>query len=167
MLKMTLIFNKSLNKIVLPIMILLVITIAIPIQTANALIRIDDLVLKFVVTFTKTGVNKTQIENFLGNQLFPPMRDKLNTKLNNNFINHTISKELSVFDLGNDRYQVYPKIFFSGNTTLNKTQLNNGLDATIDDWFTVFETELALQNATDVEYHMHKSFGTVEVSGAN
>lgn len=145
----------------------MIVSIAIPVQSAfGEVLRIDNLRVKFIVSFSMTGTNKPEIENYLGNQLFPPMRDKLITKLNANFINYTISKSLRVLDHGNDRYEVYPKIWFSGNTTLNRTQLNNGINSTIDDWLTVFETSLASNNGFDVKYYIHKSFGTVRINGA-
>ncbi len=144
----------------------MIVSIAVPVQSATALIVIDDFILKFVISFDKSGVTKTQIENFLTNQLFPPMRDKLITKLDANFIEHTISKKLTVTSHGNDRWEVYPKIFFSGSTNLNQTQLNNGLDSTIDDWIMVFETEGATQGVSNVSYHIHKSFGSIDVASA-
>ena len=94
------------------------------------------------------------------------MRDTLVTKLNNNFINYTVSKDLRVTDHGNDRYELYPKVWVSGFTNLSQTQLNNAIDATIDDWLTVFETSVATQNAFDVKYFIHKSFGVIRVNGA-
>ena len=92
------------------------------------------------------------------------MQTDLINKLDSNFINYTIKKKLEVFDQGNDRYQIYPKILFSGNTNLNQTQLKNGLDSTIDDWLTTVEGHMATQNATNVTYHIHKSFGDVNVN---
>jgi len=154
------------HKILVPLLILLIVSIAIPVQSATALIVVEDFIMKFVVSFTKSGVTKTQIENFLNNQLFPPMRDKLITKLDANFIEYTISKKLTVTSHGNDRWEVYPKIFFSGSTNLSQVALQNGLDSTIDDWLTVFETEMAVQEASNVRYHIHKSFGSIDVNGA-
>jgi len=164
MLKMNNKSNKSLNKIILPVMIILVLSIAIPLQTATALIVVDDYRLKFVATFTREGTNKQQIANFLTNQVFPSMQTDLINKLDANFINYTIGFKLNVFDQGNDRYQIYPKIFFSGNTNLNAIQLKNGLDSTIDDWLTTVEGDMATQNATNVSYHVHKSFGHINVN---
>ena len=164
MLKYRIFPAKSLNKIFLSAMIILVLSIAIPLQTATALIIINDYKLKFVVTFTRIGTNVSQITNFLNNQVFPSMQTDLINKLDANFINYTIKNKLQVFDQGNDRYQIYPKILFSGNTNLNQTQLKNGLDSTIDDWLTTVEGHMATQNATNVTYHIHKSFGDVNVN---
>lgn len=154
------------NKVLVPILIVLIVSIAIPVQTAHAIIRIDDLIIKFVVTFDKAEQTKTDITNFLNNVLFPPMRDKLIAKLDANFIDYTIKKRLTVTNLGGDTWQIYPKILFSGNTTLTQTQLDNGINSTIDDWFTVFETNLANKGASNVKYHIHKSFGSVDINGA-
>lgn len=148
-------------------LIVLIVSIAIPVQSAfGAILEVDDLILKFVVNFSMTGVSESQIQTYLNNQLFPPMRDKLITKLDANFIEYTISKQLRVTSFGNDRYQVYPKIMFSGTTNLTEEQFNIGLDNTIDDWLTVFETSLATNNGFNVKYHIHKSFGSVNVNGA-
>lgn len=145
----------------------LIVSIAIPVQSVfGEVLRIDNLRVKFVVSFSMKDVSKDSITNYINNQLFPPMRDKLITKLDNNFIDYTISYDLRVLDHGNDRYEVYPKIWFSGNTTLNRTQMNNGINSTIDDWLTVFETSLATKNGFDVKYYIHKSFGTIRVNGA-
>ncbi len=153
------------NKIIIPLMVLLILTIAIPLQEAIALITVKDFKMKFVVTFTRTGTNIGAITNFLNNQVFPDMQTDLITKLDANFINYTISFSNSVYEFGNDRYQFYPKIFFDGNTNLNKSQLANGLDATIDDWLSTVITHMNTQGATDRNFHVHKSFGSINVSG--
>jgi len=160
--------NKKLAKclplLAIPIISLILFSNITQTQAQESIIRIDDLTLKFVLTFSMTGITETQITNYITNQLYPDMRDDLITKLDANFINYTISKKLKVTDFGSDRFEVYPKISFSGNTTLSKTQLRNGLDSTIDDWLTTVENSLAANNAFDVEYHLHKSFGHIDVS---
>jgi hypothetical protein len=128
--------------------------------------QIDNFQLKFVITFNMTGTSVGQITNYVTNVLYPPMRDDLIIKLDNNFINYTLSKSLRVHNLVDDRYQVYPKVLFSGNTTLTKEQLRTGLDVQLDDWFTIVEASLATNNAFDVKYHMHKSIGSIDVNGA-
>jgi len=168
MLKMTLIQKKLMNKILVPLLLVLVVTIAIPVQQANAnheTINIQDFRMKFIVQFNMTGTTTTQIENFLANQLFPPMRDALIIKLDNNFINYTLSKNLRVTNLEGERFEVYPKLFFSGNTTKHRDGLRSGLDTQIDDWKTQFDNELALNNAFDINYHFHKSIGAIDVVG--
>jgi len=153
------------NKIIIPLMVLLILTIAIPLQEAIALITVKDFKMKFVVTFTKTGTSVMGITNFLNNQVFPDMQTDLVNKLDANFINHTIRFQNTVYELGNDRYQFYPKIIFDGNTNLNKTQLNIGLDSTIDDWLSTVITHMDAQSTTDRSFHMHKSFGAITVGG--
>jgi len=168
MLKMTLIQKKLLNVIILPLLLVLVVTIAIPLQQANGshvTINIQDFRLKFIVQFNMTGVNTSQIQNFLTNTLFPPMRDALIIKLDNNFINYTLSSSLRVTNLEGERFEVYPKLFFSGNTTKHEDGLRSGLDTQIDDWKTQFDQALADNNAFDINYHFHKSIGSFDVVG--
>lgn len=157
------------NKIIFPLLFVLIVLIAIPVQEASGghqTLRIDDFVLKFIVQFNMTGVTTTQIENYLTNTLFPPMRDALIVKLDNNFINYTLSSSLRVTNLEGERFEVYPKIFFSGNTTtLHVNALNMGLDDQIDEWKTQFDASLATNNAFDIKYHFHKSVGSFDVSG--
>jgi len=168
MLKMTLINKKLLNRIILPSLLVLVIFIAVPIEEANAgheTIEIKDLTLKFVVQFNMTGVNTSQIQNFLTNTLFPPMRDALIIKLDNNFIEYDLKSSLRVTNLEGERFEVYPKLFFSGNSTMHLTALKMGLDDQIDDWKTQFDQSLADNNAFDIIYHFHKSIGSFDVVG--
>ncbi len=156
------------NKVIFPLLFVLIVLITIPVQETSAshqITNIQDLTLKFVVQFNMTGVTTTQIQNYLTNTLFPPMRDALIIKLDNNFINYTLSSSLRVTNLEGERFEVYPKIFFSGNTTKHEDGLRSGLDTQIDDWKTQFDASLALNNAFDIKYHFHKSTGSFDVSG--
>ena len=81
-------------------------------------------------------------------------------KLQASFVSFNIEKKVTITNLGADTYQVYPKIWFSGETTLNKNQLKAKADQMLADLKTILNDELALQGATNVKYHIHRSTGS-------
>ena len=69
--------------------------------------------------------------------------------------------KLKVNQLDANTFQFYPKFLISGETNLTPQQLRNGFDSTMDNIKDIIQVHMNLQSATNVSYHMHKSFGSV------
>ena len=121
-------------------------------QQAFSNVVIDQYVLKIVIEFDLEGTNETQVKNYITNTVYPKLRDKVIEKLQANFISWSLEKKLKVHQLVGDTYQVYPKMVFSGETTLTISQLKTGVDNLMGDLKTIVKDELALQGATNVKY---------------
>ena len=133
------------------------------IPQAQGVTVIDQFTAKVVVTFDKPGISEAQLTNFLTNNVWPDVRDIIITKLDNNFITYTLEKNLKVIRIDSDTWKFYPKFIISGETTLTKQQLRNGFDSTIDNIKDTLQVHMDLQSATNVKYHLHKSFGSIDI----
>lgn len=125
-------------------------------------ITINSFTAKIVVSFERPGLNEEQIRNYLIDNIWPDVRDLLITKLDNNFESYTLEKDLEVYKVNTDRWEIYPKFVISGETTLTKQQLRNGFDNTLDQIKSILQTHIELQGGTDIIYHIHKSVGSID-----
>lgn len=97
------------------------------------------------------------------NTVWPDVRSIIITKLDNNFITYDLSVNLKVYQIGPNTFEFYPKFVISGETNLTPQQLRNGFDSTIDNIKDILQVHMDLQSATNVKYHLHKSFGSVDI----
>jgi len=126
-------------------------------------ITLNQSVLKMVMDFTKAGTNETQIRNFLINNIWPALRTKIDTKMNNNFDPGWIRKnKLNVFKLNEpDRWQIYPKFYISGTTNLTSAQLRSGISNLLRDLKTTLIAEGTTLGVTNMTFHIHYEDGRV------
>ena len=139
-------------------------TIIISTPQAEAITTIESFTAKIVVTFDKPGITEAQISNYLKNTVWLDIEPIITNKLDNNFITYDLDVKLKVYQLNTNKFEFYPKFTVSGETTLTPQQLRNGFDSTIDNIKDVIQVHMDLQSATNVNYHLHKSFGAVNES---
>jgi len=134
---------------------------------AQTQIQIDNFHAKVVITFDRPGLTETQIQSFLTNNVWPDIRDNIIIpKLDNNFDpGYTLGVELKVSQISSSRWELYPDFVISGTANLNKQQLINGFDNTIDSIKDAIQIHMDAQGATNVKYHLHKSVGSVDIIG--
>jgi len=117
-------------------------------------------VLKIVMNFTKSGTTETQIKNFLLNNIWPDLKTKIDTKMDNNFDHGwVVEKKLKVSELSNDGWQIYPKFHISGTTNLTGSQLRSGVSDLLRDLKTTLIAHGTALGASDFSFHVHYQDG--------
>ena len=118
-------------------------------------ITIKEATLKIIITFTSTR-NQNTIKNYLTNTVWPKLETKIDAKMDNNF-NPGWSKSifLRISSLGNDEWQIYPKLILNGTTNLTASQLRTGVSDLLRDLKTTLKADFESQGATNVKFHVH------------
>lgn len=126
------------------------------------MVTITDFRLKIVVEFD-IGNTLAQVTSFFNNTVKPDLATIITTKLDANFDpGYTLDHTVLIHEKVAGTFQIYPRLIFSGTTTLTKAQLRSGLDTTLTDLKGEMATHLSAQGATNVSYHVHRSTGSVE-----
>lgn len=115
--------------------------------------------LKSVCTF---DVNKSlgQVQSFYENVIYPLLETALRDRIESDFTGFLIDNSFDIIEQdrhGSVRtYDAYPKIVFSGETTLTREELNTKLNAFYDEAETIAQTEIENQGGTVISFHTHR-----------
>jgi len=119
-------------------------------------ITINQTILKIVIDFTRPNTTETQIRNFLVNNIWPALEAKINNKMDRNFENGwTKEVKLSVWNIGGDNWQIYPKIIISGTTNHNATKIKFRMSVLLKELKTELKEQAASFGVTNMKFHIH------------
>lgn len=111
--------------------------------------------LKSVCTFE---VNKPigQVQSFYENIIYPQLETALRNQIEADFTNFVIDNSFDIVKRPPHEYDGYPKIVFSGDTTLTREELNTKLNAFYNEAETIAQTEIENQGGTVIGFHTHR-----------
>jgi len=128
------------------------------------MVTLDHVVLKIVCT-AKSTFTETQIRNFLINTVWPKLKTKIDTKMNNNFDpGWSVEKKLKVKKSTDNWVNIYPKFAISGTTSLTGAQLRTGVSNLLKELKDVLKAEFLANGATDITFHPHYKDGRAKES---
>ncbi len=112
-------------------------------------------VLKSVCTF---DVNKplNQVQSFYEDVIYPQLETALRNRIESDFTNFVIDNKFDIIKRPPHEYDGYPKMVFSGDTTLTREELNTKLNAFYNDGETIAKTEIENQGGTVISFHTHR-----------
>ena len=115
--------------------------------------------LKIVVTIT-TNKSETTAKNLCTNTIIPKLTTLCQTKFGLDITGLVIESKVQAIKTGN-RMQVYPKIIFSGNTSLTETEFNTKIDELLDQFKVSISADIIAFGGINLIWHIHKTTGTV------
>ena len=123
------------------------------------MVTLNQRTLKIVISFTSNR-SQQQITNYLTNTVWPALETKIDTKMDNNFDpGWTKGISLRVNEISPNEWEVYPKLWISGDTNLTGAQLKTGVSDLLADLKVTLKAEFESQGATNVEFHIHYQDG--------
>jgi len=110
-------------------------------------------------------MNKSEqaITNIMESTMKTELQTKLNVRFLNNYTNTVIGSEMKLYKHDNGKYEMYPKIWFYGDTTKDQTQHNLFSDYTINDLKDIIDLAIKTNNAKNIVWTLQYSSGDQEI----
>ena len=91
------------------------------------------------------------------------LQTKVNVRLLNNYTNTVIGSEMKIYKLDNGKYEMYPKIWFYGDSTKTITQHNLFADLTINDLKDIVDLAIKTNNARNIVWYIDYTSGEQKI----
>ena len=110
-------------------------------------------------------MNKSEqaIKNIMESTMKTELQTKVGVRLLNNYTNTIIGSEMKIYKLDNGKYEMYPKIWFYGDSTKTITQHNLFADLTINDLKDIINLAIKSNNARNIVWTLQYSSGDQEI----
>jgi len=107
-------------------------------------------------------------EQAIKNIMESTMKTELQTKLNQRLLtdvysNTLVGSEMKISKLDNGKYEMYPKIWFYGDSTKDYTQHNLFTNLTINDLKDIINLVIKTNNAKNIVWTLQYSSGDQEI----
>lgn len=116
---------------------------------------------KVIPKFT-SGKTKTELTDTM-TLTMPKLEQHVRDRLEKDFPNFKVDVVLGIAKDDSGSYEIYPKIVVSGDTDQKGDILLLEYDSAVDDIMTTLLTDLELAGLTDITWHVHKSFGAIDI----
>jgi len=103
------------------------------------------------------------INNNLNSVVDIELKTKVNERLLGNYTNIAVGSSMRIHQLDNGQYEMYPKIWFYGDSTKTITQHNLFADLTINDLKDIIDLAIKTNNAKNIVWALQYSSGDQEI----
>ncbi len=111
--------------------------------------------LKSVCEF-EIDLSLSQVTQFVEEDLCPLLEAELEDKIGDDFTDLVIKHSIDVSEQGVKKFQSYPAIIFSGETTVTREELNDLVNDYYDKHEDVTQTEVEDRGGTLLSFHTHR-----------
>ncbi len=125
------------------------------------MVTLQDTVIKIAIVFEHLTATENQITNYFVNTVRPNLDVVLTNKMDANF-DPGWTKGYSFFiQKQNDgvTWEVYPKIWIAGTTSLSGNALKTGVSNILKDLKVRLKTDMIAQGAFNLKFHVHYEDG--------
>ena len=103
------------------------------------------------------------IQNNLNGVVDIELKTKVNERLLGNYTNIAVGSSMRIHQLDNGQYEMYPKIWFFGDSTKDNTQHRLFADLTMNDLKDIIDAFLKSNNARNIVWYIDYTSGEQKI----